>query len=398
MRALALIDGEHYAAVVRDALAALPYEVVGALLVGGGEKLRGGEEYGVPLVESLDAVEADLVVDVSDEPVLGPRERMLWVSRALALGLPYAGADFRFDPPPLHEVPLPSLAVIGTGKRVGKTAVTGHVARLLARDRRIAVVSMGRGGPPEPEVLETPPGLAELVELSRSGRHAASDHLETAALAGVPTVGCRRAGGGLAGAPLDSNVLEGVRAAAALGPDLLVFDGSGAALPPVAADARILVTSGAQDVRAGLNAYRVLVSDLVVDTGGADREAIRVVKDVPVVSAELRLRPTGDLRGRRTAVFTTGPAPTGHLDAEVVHVSRNLARREALRADLEAVDAEVYLVELKAAAVDVVAETALARGAEIVLAANDVIADGLDELVLDLFAEGAPASPALERR
>jgi cyclic 2,3-diphosphoglycerate synthetase len=398
MRALALIDGEHYAAVVRDALAALPYEVVGALLVGGGEKLRGGEEYGVPLVESLDAVEADLVVDVSDEPVLGPRERMLWVSRALALGLPYAGADFRFDPPPLHEVPLPSLAVIGTGKRVGKTAVTGHVARLLARDRRIAVVSMGRGGPPEPEVLETPPGLAELVELSRSGRHAASDHLETAALAGVPTVGCRRAGGGLAGAPLDSNVLEGVRAAAALGPDLLVFDGSGAALPPVAADARILVTSGAQDVRAGLNAYRVLVSDLVVDTGGADREAIRAVKDVPVVSAELRLRPTGDLRGRRTAVFTTGPAPTGHLDAEVVHVSRNLARREALRADLEAVDAEVYLVELKAAAVDVVAETALARGAEIVLAANDVIADGLDELVLDLFAEGAPASPALERR
>jgi cyclic 2,3-diphosphoglycerate synthetase len=398
MRALALIDGEHYAAVVRDALAALPYEVVGALLVGGGEKLRGGEDYGVPLVESLDAVEADLVVDVSDEPVLGPRERMLWVSRALALGLPYAGADFRFDPPPLHEVPLPSLAVIGTGKRVGKTAVTGHVARLLARDRRIAVVSMGRGGPPEPEVLETPPGLAELVELSRSGRHAASDHLETAALAGVPTVGCRRAGGGLAGAPLDSNVLEGVRAAAALGPDLLVFDGSGAALPPVAADARILVTSGAQDVRAGLNAYRVLVSDLVVDTGGADREAIRAVKDVPVVSAELRLRPTGDLRGRRTAVFTTGPAPTGHLDAEVVHVSRNLARREALRADLEAVDAEVYLVELKAAAVDVVAETALARGAEIVLAANDVIADGLDELVLDLFAEGAPASPALERR
>ena len=387
MRAIVLIDGEHYEPVVRDALAALPYEVVGALLVGGSEKLRGGEDYGVALVESLDAVEADLVFDLSDEPVLGPRERLLWASRALALGLPYVGADFRFDPPPLHPVATPSIAVIGLGKRVGKTAVAGHVARLLARDRRVVVVAMGRGGPAEPELVESPPTLNDLLELSRSGRHAASDHLEAAALAGVPAVGCRRAGGGLAGAPFDSNVLEGARLAAQLEPELLVFDGSGAALPPVDADARILVTNGAHDVRAGLNAYRVLVSDLVVDTGGADREAIRSISDVPVVAAELRLRPAEPLRGRRTAVFTTGPAPVENLDAELVHVSRNLARRNALEEELEVVDADVYLVELKAAAVDVVAEAALERGAEVVLAANDVVSDELDERVQALVPE-----------
>jgi cyclic 2,3-diphosphoglycerate synthetase len=391
-RALVLIDGEHYAPVVRDALAALPYEVVAALLVGGTEKLRGAEDYGgVPLVEALDAVEADLVVDLSDEPVLGPRERLLWASRALALGLPYAGADFRFDPPPLHPVATPSLAVIGLGKRIGKTAVTGHVARLLAGDRRVVVVAMGRGGPAEPELVETPPTLDDLLELSRSGRHAASDHLEAAALAGVPAVGCRRAGGGLAGAPFDSNVLEGALLAEQLDPELLVFDGSGAALPPVDADARILVTNGGHDARAGLNAYRVLVSDLVVDTGGADREAIRSISDVPVVAAELRLRPAEPLRGRRTAVFTTGPAPVDDLDGEVVHVSRNLARRDLLHEELGGVDAEVYLVELKAAAVDVVAEAALARGAELVLAANDVVSDELDERVLDLAKQAVRA-------
>ena len=375
-----LIDGEHYAPVVRDALAALPYEVVAALLVGGTEKLRDGDDgYGVPLVSSLDEVAADVVVDLSDEPVLGPRERMLWASRALALGLPYVGADFRFDPPPLHPVPFPSLAVTGTGKRVGKTAVATHAAALLARDRRVAVVSMGRGGPPEPELRESPPSVQELVALARAGRHAASDYLETAVFAGVPAIGCRRAGGGLAGATVDSNVLEGAALAATLEPELVVFDGSGAALPPVAATARILVTNGNHDVRAGLNAYRVLVSDLVVDTGGADHAAVRALKDVPVVQAELRLRPAAPLRGRRTAVFTTGAAPTGHLDAEVVHVSRNLARREALRAELEGVEAEVYLVELKAAAIDVVAEHALARGAGLVLAANDVVSGELDE-------------------
>jgi len=386
-----LIDGEHYAPVVRDALAALPYEVVAALLVGGSEKLRGGEEYGVPLVGALDEIAADVVVDLSDEPVLGPRERMLWAARALALGLPYAGADFRFDPPPLHPVPFPSLAVIGTGKRVGKTAVATHAARLLARGRRVAVVSMGRGGPPEPELREAPPSVAELVALARAGRHAASDYLETAVFAGVPTVGCRRAGGGLAGATVDSNVLEGAALAATLDPELVLFDGSGAALPPVAAGARVLVTNGGHDVRDGLNAYRVLVSDLVVDTGGTDTTAVRALKDVTVVRAELRLRPAWPLRGRRAAVFTTGPAPTDHLDAEVVHVSRNLARRDALRAELAGIDADVYVVELKAAAIDVVAEHALARGAELVLAANDVVSEELDELLPALVAEGVAA-------
>jgi cyclic 2,3-diphosphoglycerate synthase len=381
VRALALIDGEHHAPVVRDALDALPYDVVGALLVGGTEKLRGGDDYGVGLVEALDAVEADLVIDLSDEPVLGPRERMLWASRALALGLPYVGADFRFDPPPLQPVEPPSLAVIGLGKRIGKTAVAGHVARVLSGDRRVVIVAMGRGGPAEPELLETPPTLYDLLALSRSGRHAASDHLEAAALAGVPAVGCRRAGGGLAGAPFESNVLEGALLAAQLDPELLVFDGSGAAVPPVAADARILVTNGSHDSRAGLNAYRVLISDLVVDTGGADREAIRSISDVPVVEAELRLRPAEPLDGRRTAVFTTGPAPTDELDADVVHVSRNLARRDALREELEHIDADVYLVELKAAAIDVVAEAALGHGVEVVLAANDVVSSELDERV-----------------
>jgi cyclic 2,3-diphosphoglycerate synthetase len=186
-------------------------------------------------------------------------------------------------------------------------------------------------------------------------------------------------------------VLEGARVAAQLDPELLVFDGSGAALPPVQTDSRILVTNGAHDARAGLNAYRVLVSDLVVDTGGADRDAIRSIADLPVVSAQLRLRPAEPLAGRRTAVFTAGAAPVEDLDAEIVHVSRNLARRDALREELELVDAEVYLVELKAAAVDVVAEAALARGARVVLAANDVVSPELDERVLALVPDRSRA-------
>ncbi len=376
MRAVALIDGEHSPGVVRDALRELPYEWVGAILAGGSEKLRDGEGFGVPLLDGFG--DAEVVVDLSDAPVLGPDERFRWASRALAAGLGYIGADFRFDPPSYEEVAVPSIAVIGTGKRVGKTAVSAHLARLLARDRELIVVTMGRGGPPTPELIERPPDVEALVALSRSGRHAASDHLEIAVVGGVPTIGCRRAGGGVAGRPFVSNVGDGARLAVERGAELIVFDGSGTAIPPVAADRRVLVVGPGHDLDAPFNLYRRLVSDLVVAVGCEVEGAI---------SAQLRLRPLGTLEGR-VAVFTAGPAEVSRLDAEVVHVSTSLGDREALARELATLDADTYLTELKGAAIDLVAEDAFARGRRVVLAANDVVGTGLDEALLAL----APAA------
>jgi cyclic 2,3-diphosphoglycerate synthase len=396
VRALAVIDGEHYASTVRDALAELPYEFVAAHLVGGTEKLRGGEEYGVRLVSLHEGLELrpEVVVDLSDEPVLGPRERLLLASRVLAAGVRYEGADFHFEPPRFEPFDVPSLAVIGTGKRVGKTAVTAHVLTMLQRYLDVVAVAMGRGGPREPEVVDERPTVETLLERSRRGDHAASDYLELAALTGVVTVGCRRAGGGLAGAVTSSNVPEGARAAAALEPDYVVFDGSGAAIPPVDVDARILVVGRTHDATSYLNAYRLLVSDLVLATGPIDEAAVRELKDIPVIQVELRLRPLEPVEGRRVAVFTAGDVPTDDLEAEVVLVSRNLSDRELLRRDLEQADADVFVVELKAAAIDVVAEEAERRGIEVVLAANDVVPVGdadLDDEIADLVDFGVAA-------
>ena len=303
MIALALIDGEHYPPVVRDALNALPYEFACCVNVGGGEKLRSPAEdgealYGVPLAASIEqGVETyspEIVVDLSDEPVLGPRERLAAASRVLALGLPYVGADFRFDPPTLEPFPLPSLSVIGTGKRVGKTALAIQLARACARSLDVVVVAMGRGGPPEPELRETPPSVEELLELARSGQHAASDYLEDALLGEVVSVGARRCGGGLAGAVGYSNVAQAAEMALERSPDLVIFEGSGAALPPIASDRRVLVVSAHQDVELAcgyLNAYRILVSDLLVLSFAEPGQAAR---PAPASDRRAATGPTGD--------------------------------------------------------------------------------------------------------
>jgi cyclic 2,3-diphosphoglycerate synthase len=418
VRALALIDGEHYPDVVRVAFAGLEHDVAGAVLLGGTEKLRGGEDYGVPLFETLDeafeALAPEIVVDLSDEPVADPPRRFRLASRVLARGVSYVGADFRFDPVRFEPFRLPSLAVMGTGKRVGKTAIAGHIARLLSRDREVVVVAMGRGGPQEPVVMDREPGIGELLDLSRAGGHAASDYLEGAAFTNVVTIGSRRAGGGLGGAPYYSNVSAAAEVAASLSPDLVIFEGSGAAVPPVETGRRVLVVGARQDpdtVIGYLGAYRVLLSDLVVLTGCEEplaseddisrlRRAIgEVGSGIPVLETIFRPRPVSDVRGRRVAYFSTAPSAAHarlreHLrrdyGADVVHVSGNLSRRPELRADLaslEARSAELYLVELKAAAIDVVAETAAERGVPVVLCDNEVrTVDGesLDERILEL--------------
>lgn len=433
MRILALVDGEHYPAVVRTALSSLPGTVVATVLLGGREKLplSGAPDYGgMPvvtgddpedaLVRALDQHDVDVVQDLADEPVVDARMRMRLAAISLARAVPYAGPDFRFEPPPRPRLATkPSVAVVGTGKRTGKTAVAAHLARVLREQGRPPVlVTMGRGGPPEPEVVDpttfdlTPAGL---LALARGGRHAASDHLEDAMVAGVTTVGTRRCGGGLAGAPGDDTFAAGVAIANQRPEPVLLFEGSGSALPPVAADATICVIPATVDrelLHGYLGSYRVLLSDVVVVTmaetsladsgsvsslerdvrrlarGGSADPASRPAVAPAIAVTVLRPFPLEPISGRRVFYATTAPAPAvatlaDHLEhehgADVVGTSHHLANRPALAADLEAAEqADVLVVELKAAAVDLATRVALERGMEVVFCDNRVVPVGGD--------------------
>lgn len=434
-RVIALIDGEHYPPVVCSALAALSEtcEVAAAVFAGGTEKIDAlvcADQYGLPVVHGASAADAlrsaivrylpDAVIDLSDEPVVSSADRFRLASVALSLGVEYRGADFRFTPSSSALVMrTPTLSIVGTGKRVGKTAISAHAARTLSADRlRVVVLAMGRGGPERPELIrgdEVPLTTADLLALARAGAHAASDNYEDAVMARVATVGCRRCGGGMAGSVFFSNVPEGARLADGLNADIALLEGSGAAVPPVAADASLLVIGAAQGpayVDGYFGPLRVANADAVVVAGAEEPNAapargeavvaavLKLRPDLPVVTVTFRPRPISPVDGARVFFATTAPPEllpmlAEHLEREhgctVVAATANLSDRARLRADLaEAAGSfDVVVTELKAAAIDVVAEAGDVAGVPVVLADNVPVStgpDAIEPLVRELAA------------
>jgi len=443
-----LVDGEHYPPVVRAALDELARggrTVVGAVLAGGTEKLPASgrpDLGGIEVVTGLDPLDAlerglerfrpDEVFDLADEPVVEPRTRLRLAAAALVRGVAYSGPDFAFTPPPRPRLAAkPSIAVTGSGKRAGKTAVTAELARALAADGRPpVVVAMGRGGPDEPELIDpalvdlTPAGL---LARAAAGRHAASDHVEDAIAAGVVTVGTRRCGGGLAGTPGTSSFAAGVALAGDRPERLLVFEGSGRAGPPVHADAHVHVVPSTADpdtVVGHLGAVAVLPADLIVVTLMDVTSDPEQVPEDPlssspvadpsrsahlsapqprapdalleclqgcapranVVQVTLVPWPLGPVGGRPVFFATTAPGPAAARQARtletrhgaiVVGWTNHLADRARLIHDLDrAPDAEVLVTELKAAGVDVATRAALDSGLEVVYCDNRPTAVG----------------------
>jgi cyclic 2,3-diphosphoglycerate synthetase len=387
---IALIDGEHHPSAVRDALAGL--DLAGVVFCGGEEKLGPGsleDHYGMPVETDPEeglrrlAPLADAVVDLADEPVLPASRKLRLAALALSLGLAYEGPGARLEPPRYEPVDFegPKVAVIATGKRTGKTAVAGHWAALL-RDEGVdpVIVCMGRGGPAEPRLAEASPTLDELIAMAEAGSHAASDYLEDAVIAGVRTVGCRRVGGGFAGAPFESNVVAGAALAASLDPGAILFEGSGACIPPVEVGRTVCILgAGAPEPFAE---YRLTRADLVLAAEGAP--------DPPpdAVPFSLEAEPLEKVpEGSRVAVFTTGGTRVEAVP-EPVLISTNLARRSMLAEELDRAAAEscdVYLTELKAAAIDTVAMRARAEGARVVFIRNRPV--GIDDALVKLYRD-----------
>jgi len=286
-RLTVLIDGEHYPAVNYDAISLLKKHFTGSIsgiiFLGGTEKLvidNPENFYGhnVFMIKKLDSdflkalqlFKPDIVYDLSDEPVVNHEIRMKIASYCFTERCSYMGPDFYFEyEPKLLKTTVKSVGIIGTGKRIGKTAVSSYIANLLSEKQKVCIIAMGRGGPKKPEVIRkknTDLNPEFLLEISRKGMHASSDYIEDAFFANADTVGCRRCGGGFGGKFFLSNIKDGIKAAEALNPQIIIIEGSGASIPPVNTDFNICVIGGNQawdGIVGYLGIYRILISDFI---------------------------------------------------------------------------------------------------------------------------------------
>lgn len=421
MNILVLIDGEHYPPVTHDALLSIGDEVKAAVFMGGIEKIGTLEELtaylNVPVYRAPDKLlsdatdliiticrkyEIEQVLDLSDEPILGYEARFHIACVLMKEGIQYKGSDFLFTPPPSHKIlKKPSIMVIGTTKRVGKTAVSGYIARTLKKcGITPCIVTMGRGGPAEPEIvrgdtLELKP--RDLLREADAGKHAASDHWENALTSRVVTVGCRRCGGGMAGAPFRSNVTEGAEIANTLNVDVVIMEGSGVTLPPVHTDKHVVVIGAHQPIESitkYFGPFRILLADVAVvmmcEEPMASPEKVEAIERAlheinPAVDQAhcvFRPIPLGCIKGKKVALTTTTPPAilsktiVPYLEESfhctVVGASPHLSNRQLLKEDLQKIlpSADVLLTEVKAAAIDVATREAVARELDVIYMDN----------------------------
>jgi cyclic 2,3-diphosphoglycerate synthetase len=242
-------------------------------------------------------------------------------------------------------------------------------------------------------------------------------------LTGVSCIGCRRCGEGPAGETFDSNVLEGARIALSLEPDVLLIEGSGAAIPPIEPDRTVCVTSALlaeSQALSYLGPYRLLRSDLVAIVGADALGATRLSElkgalgewcdHDRLVGCRLEPEPAAALApNARAAVFTTAPPERepdirSALERRGVDIrvfSSSLAKRARLERDLEQAEREhcdLYLTEIKAAAIEVVAARAERIGAELVFLRNTPVSlegePDLDTELVRLVETAVPEVPA----
>ncbi|MGD2246867.1 MAG: 2,3-diphosphoglycerate synthetase [Candidatus Methanofastidiosia archaeon] len=421
MKTLVLIDGEHYPPVTHDAVKSIKDPVVAAVFLGGTEKIGDIKELVDKLkipVHQTDAqrfsdiitlivnvcrqYKIEKVIDLSDEPIVNYNSRFQIASALMREQVQYTGSDFEFSPPShLHILTCPSLAVTGTTKRVGKTAISGFVARTLKiHGYTPCIVTMGRGGPAEPETIrgdtiKLSPSF--LLEQADKGKHAASDHWENAAISQVVTVGCRRCGGGMAGTPFVSNVAKGAEIANDVNADFVIMEGSGITLPPVHTDGHIVIIGAHQPIefiKKYFGPFRVRISDLVIlmmcEEPMASQEKVKTMAEtidninpgIPQAHCVFRPEPLGSLTGKKVALTTTAPPSIldrtiipymeETFDCTIVGASPHLSHRPHLKKDLKKFlsSADTLVTEIKASGIDVATREAVANEIDVVYLNN----------------------------
>ena len=200
----------------------------------------------------------------------------------------------------------------------------------------------------------------------------------------------------MAGEVFLTNMKKGARLANEVDSKFAIFEGSGAAIPPIKTDKKIALIGANQPIEnltTYFGPYRVGLGDLVILTMCEEpmcsSEKITEIEDfvnevnpdAVVISTVFRPKPLSDISGKKVLFATTAPEGVKdklvsylekNYNCEIIGTTAHLSNRPLLREDMEKYmdKADVMLSELKAAAVDVATKDALNAGLEVVYCDN----------------------------
>ncbi len=193
---------------------------------------------------------------------------------------------------------------------------------------------------------------------------------------------------------------------------MLIYEGSGTAIPPAHSDATVLVASTDIDLEfltGYLGPFRLAVADALVvmgEPGGRLRRSIAgLAPDLALFRARLDPETTTPVEGRRVVMVTTARPEAGgaissslrRQGARSVQTIHTLGDRRLLAADLMNLHRDdLVLTEVKAAAATVVLPLARQVGAEIGFVHNRVEIEGGTATLAGLLEGRWQREPSLE--
>ncbi len=352
MKVLVLVDGEHYPPVTRWAIDELARAWAGAArgaVRGWRREARSVERprsRGPPAaIGSSEAPDRAgrsatrstsstrrAIFDLSDEPVLGYRERMELAAVALARGVPYLGAGLPVRPADRGARRSPSRRSRSSARGSGpaRRPSSGEVAPGRGRAR----ARPGRRGDGPRGTRRSPRSLAPgrvtldvLLELVRAATpRGVGLPGGSRSTSGVTTVGARRAGGGLAGRPAFDQRARGGRARGRAGsPDRdrrrerRVGADRSRGTP---ASSSYPSTVPPEYLGGYLGPFRLLLSDLVVVTMAGSPAGLeniptlrshveRLNGDARLIVTDFEPQPLGDVRGQGRVLHHDGAGGGG---------------------------------------------------------------------------------------
>jgi len=233
------------------------------------------------IIKGLDIFKPENVYDLSGSPAVTTNDRNEFAKVITSSGITYEGLDFTFTEETkglpllrdfiLHRSSLTTICILGTGNNVGKTPALNTIGKVLKKYKPV-FITMSSEGPLTPEIIKEEKSALyskDIRELKKKKANITSDDWHIALSTGLPVIDCFRIGEAYrTGVAAFSNIWTATEMAQKLDANLIIYQGSVIARPPVKLNGEIVIISAEQnpDDFGKIERYSIIKADMIIIT------------------------------------------------------------------------------------------------------------------------------------